>query len=99
MHLQNCRSSLTTSELYSLSSKRKEYGRANSPDLSPVKNLWEVVQHKVDKIDPATSEATLIENVRLAWCSISTETLDNLICGMPERMRARVQKRRGIINK
>ena len=38
----------------------------NSPDLSPIKNLWAIIQYNVDKMDPATSEATLIENVRSA---------------------------------
>ena len=39
-------------------------------------------------MDPATSEATGIENVRSARCSIPAETLDSLMCGMPECMRA-----------
>ena len=71
----------------------------NSPDLSPIENLWAIVQDKVDKMAPASSEMTLIRNVRSAWRSISAETLDSLICGMPERMRACVAKCGGFINK
>ena len=71
----------------------------NSPDLSPIENLWAIVKDEVDKATPATSEATLIRNVQSAWCSISAETLDNLVCGMPERMRACVREGGAYINK
>ena len=60
----------------------------NCTDLSPIENLWAIIQDKLDKTDPATSEATLIENVRSVWRSISAETLDNLMCGMPQRKRS-----------
>ena len=43
-------------------------------------------------MDLVTSEATLIENVCSTWCSISAKVLDNLMCEMPERMRACVEK-------
>ena len=46
----------------------------NSPDLSPIENLWAIVQDKLDKMAPATSEVTLIRNVRSAWRSISAES-------------------------
>ena len=59
----------------------------NSPDLSPIENLWAIVQGELDKLEPATSETTLVSNLQKAWCKISAETLDNLVCGMPERMR------------
>ena len=46
----------------------------NSPDLSPIENLWAIVHDKLDKMAPATSEVTLIRNVRSAWRSISAES-------------------------
>ena len=49
----------------------------NSPDLSTIENLCAIVQHKVDKMATATSEVNLIRNVRSAWRSTSSETLDN----------------------
>ena len=36
----------------------------NSPEPSPIENLWAIAQEKIDKIDPAKSEATLIETFR-----------------------------------
>jgi len=38
-------------------------------------------------MEPATSEQTLVSNLQKAWRRISAETLDNLICGIPECMR------------
>lgn len=58
-----------------------------------------IVQDKVHKMGPTTSEATLIENVRSAWRSISADVLDNLLCEMPKRMRACVKKHGDFINK
>ena len=43
-------------------------------------------------MNPATSKVTLIANSRSAWCCFSAEMLDNAMCGMPERMRAYVEK-------
>ena len=58
----------------------------NSPELSPIENLWAIVQGELDKMEPATSEQTLVSNLQKAWRRISAETLDNLMCGMPECM-------------
>ena len=49
-------------------------------------------------MDPATLEATLIENVRSTWRSISAETLNNLMYMRPDRMEACLKKR-GDFNK
>ena len=70
-----------------------------SPDLSPIENLLAIVQDKVDMMDPANSEAILIRTVRSARRSIPAQTLDNLNRGMPERMRAYMEKCGDFINK
>ena len=51
----------------------------HNPHLSPIEYLWAIVQDKVDKMNSAPSEATLMENVRSPWCSISAETMENLM--------------------
>ena len=54
----------------------------------------------MDKMDPANSEATLIETFRSVWRSISTETSDNLMRGMLDgRYEGLFAKRGDIINK
>ena len=54
----------------------------NTPDPSPIENVWAIVQDKLDMMEPATSEA-LFRNLQRAWLSMSAETLDNLMCGIP----------------
>ena len=43
----------------------------NNPDSSTIENLYVIVQDKVGKMELATSESTLIENLRSSWLSIS----------------------------
>ena len=38
----------------------------NSPDLSPIENLWAIVREELNKMEPTTSEKTLIQNVQVA---------------------------------
>ena len=71
----------------------------NSPDLSPIENVWAIVQNELDMMEPATTEKALIRNLQRAWLSISAETLDNLMCGMPDRMRECVRLGGGYIGK
>ena len=77
----------------------KDEWPGNSPDLSPIENLWAIVQEEINKMAPATSEATLTRNVRAAWSKISSETLDNLTSSMPDRMLACVREKGGYICK
>ena len=72
-------------KLTSLPFGRREYWPGSSTDLSPMENLCAIVQEKIDKMELAKPETTLIESVRSTCCSILEETLDNMMCGMPER--------------
>ena len=58
----------------------------NSPDLSPIENLWAIVNEELSKLSPSSSERTLFQNAQTAWSSVKGETLDNLICGMLGRI-------------
>ena len=59
----------------------------NSPDLSPIENLWALVKENIKDIEPATNEKTLIKNVKDAWSHISPNILESLISGMPKRIK------------
>ncbi|KAK3855125.1 hypothetical protein Pcinc_038449 [Petrolisthes cinctipes] len=51
---------------------------ANSPDISPIENLWAIVKGKLRNED--TSTVTSLESaLRRAWSSISMETVIKLI--------------------
>ena len=60
----------------------------NSPDLSPIKNLWSILSNSVYKDPEPKTLDQLKRRLRKAWNSISLETLDNLIESLPRRMKA-----------
>ena len=47
----------------------------------------------------ATSEKTIIQNIKVAWRRSKAETLDNVLCGMPERMRECIRLHGGYVGK
>jgi len=61
----------------------------NSPDLSPIENVWSIMATAVYADDDWHSvTATLKHCLRKAWKSISLLTLQNLIGSMPNRLKA-----------
>lgn len=71
----------------------------NSPDLSPIENLWAIIQEPMNKMALAISERTLTRNVRAAWSQISAQTLDDLMSHMPDRMLAYARENGDYIRK
>ena len=51
----------------------KEIWPPNSPDLSPIENMWAILKEKVNKVDPPPSS---IEQLTEVVNSISPETLE-----------------------
>ena len=56
--------------------------RHNSPDLSPMENLWSIIQAAINSFKPATNLKTLEKQLISAWRQISPEVLDKLIASM-----------------
>ena len=50
----------------------------NSHDLSPIENVWSMVQNLVDEYNPATRE-DLIKSVRKAWRKLPQEYIDDSV--------------------
>ena len=71
----------------------------NSPDLSPIENLWSIVKMDIDLMPTPTNVSMLEKNVKLAWSRISPETLDNLISGMQNRIKLCIKLKGGYIGK
>ena len=68
---------------------RKDQWPANSPDLSPIENLWSILGDKVDEQNPKpTSIVALQKCLKKAWRDIPLETLENLYQSMPGRIKA-----------
>lgn len=70
---------------------------AQSPDLNPIENLWEIVNSKINRENCSTKEA-LFEAVKEAWYNISPEIISNLISSMPKRC-SEVIKNNGLSTK
>ena len=66
----------------------------NSPDLSPIENLWGIVQHRVDARGVATFEG-FKEAVVEEWGDVNLTLCQHLMQGMQRRMRQCVQRHGG----
>lgn len=70
---------------------------AQSPDLNPIENLWEIVDQRIDRSN-IRQKAQLMEEIKRAWKTISPDILTKLIQSMPRRCQA-VIKNRGFATK
>jgi hypothetical protein len=59
----------------------------NSPDLSPIENIWSMLSTNVYKDPEPKTIAQLKRRLRQAWKAVTPDTLTNLIKSMPGRMR------------
>jgi transposase len=57
---------------------------ANSPDLNPIENLWQIIKNKVEKRMPQNVEE-LKEFLVEEWEAISKETVNNLVSSIKNR--------------
>lgn len=71
---------------------------AQSPDISPIENLWAIVKAKLREEDTSTIPKLEVA-LRKVWSEIPPSTAENLADSVPGRLKL-VQKRRGFpINK
>lgn len=67
-----------------------------SPDLSPIENLWHILKVKVSKHHCA-SKNILKQKICEEWNKISNELCYDLVASMPKRCRAVIKARGGSI--
>lgn len=60
---------------------------AQSPDLNPIENLWDLVDREIRKRKPSNC-TELMERIRSEWDQISPDLLVSLVDSMPNRLRA-----------
>lgn len=65
---------------------------AQSPDLNPIENLWEIVDRKI-RTQNYTRKEVLSEAVIREWQNISKETIDSLIGSMHRRCEAVIKNK------
>lgn len=71
---------------------------AQSPDLNPIENLWEIVGRGVNRDAVYGDKNKLFEAVERAWSAIPKKIIDNLIGSMNKRC-ADVIKNKGYATK
>ena len=77
----------------------KEVWPGNSPDLSPIENLWAYVKNELSEL-PVASNLDLLKNqLKNVWADISPDLLKRLMDGMPARMRKCVDLNGGNIGR
>lgn len=67
-----------------------------SPDLSPIENLWHILKENVRKHKISTKEA-LKQKIRDEWESISPDVCLKLVSSMPKRVKAVIKAKGGSI--
>lgn len=71
---------------------------AQSPDLNPIENLWEIVNRKVNRESAHRDPNKLYQAINEAWSAIPMNIIENLISSMPKRC-SEVLKNRGYATK
>ncbi|GFT29493.1 transposable element Tcb1 transposase [Trichonephila clavipes] len=60
---------------------------AHSPDLSPIENMWSMVDQRLTQITPpAATPDQLWQRVEAAWSAVSQEHIQSLFESMPRRV-------------
>src|SRR5678815_2567923 len=65
----------------------------NSPDLSPIENLWSILSLSVYKDPEPKNVYQLKRRLQRAWRSIALGTLQMLIQSMPDRVSAVIKQK------
>ena len=68
---------------------------AQSPDLNPIENLWEILNYHRDRSQRSRNEQQLWEECKAAWNRISPDTCKKLVSSMPKRINAVIQNKGG----
>jgi hypothetical protein len=67
-----------------------------SPDMNPIKHLWDVVERTIRTHNPApTNTRELWAAIQTAWLNVSPEVFRPLVESMPRRVAALCRARRG----
>ena len=61
--------------------------RPNSPDLSPIQNVWSIMATAIYADTEHRSLQALKHRLRKAWTSILQSAFQNLICLIPNRLK------------
>lgn len=60
---------------------------ARSPDLSPIENMWAIVQSRVDRVAPEDDAESLWKCIQQVWDEVPLSVVNNLVGSFPTRLR------------
>lgn len=84
-----CHKSKKTLRWFSKEKVQLFFHPPNSPDLSPIENLWPVLKHRIrTRPHPPTSTEELKRAVQEAWDSVTIDEINGLVHSMPNRVEA-----------
>jgi len=63
---------------------------AQSPDLNPIENLWNVIKRKMES-HKSSNKAELLEFLHQEWHKVTQHTCERLVESMPRRMKAVIE--------
>ena len=72
---------------------------ANSPDLSPIENLWAILKDDLDSMGESKNIKMLETRLKTVWSNIPPDILGKLIDGMPNRIKRCIELKGGYIGK
>ena len=72
---------------------------ANSPDLSPIENVWAILKDDLDSLGESKDIKMLETRLKTAWSNIPPDILGKLIDGMPNRIKRCIELKGGYIGK
>ncbi len=70
---------------------------SNSPDLNPIKNIWQIMKNNVEKWMPQNIDK-LTRFLVKEWEAIPQETVNNLVVSMKNRCESVLAKNRDRIS-
>ena len=59
---------------------------AQSPDLNPIENIWQMIKYSLAKRSVARSVVELDRQIKQEWDAVTQETIQTLIESMPHRI-------------
>ena len=71
----------------------------NSPDLNPIENAWAIMQARIFEKNPPKTVEMLKKCIKQEWKNLKSETLENLVSGVSQRLKDVIKKKGVCIGK